>query len=324
MSSSAAKAKKAFPFKNLVVPGVVMLTFWSVAIWGFTASGNTQPLIMFGYIGASLGVGLGLYGTLPKKQKPIGRRLTLFLVGLFLVGFAIFMGRENSQLEGAIFGLLTGVIQMGVIHYAIAKIFGPLLFGRMWCGWACWTVMVLDLLPFKRPAGRLPGRWGWLRYLHFGLSLGLVLFLLYVVGFRDGVKGTTAVMWFIIGNLLYYTVGIILAYALKDNRAFCKYVCPITVPLKISSRFSIIKIGKSTGECNDCDACEKMCPMDVCISDYVLNNQRVLSTECSLCQTCITVCAQNALKLSFGFDMSRQDLLRERAPKLPVGAMSAH
>ena len=98
--------------KPLIVPGVVMLAFWGLAIWGFTASGYTLPLIMFGYIGTSLGVGLGLYGTLPKKHKPIGRRLTLFLVGLFLVGFAIFMGHENVQIEGAIFGLLTGVVQM--------------------------------------------------------------------------------------------------------------------------------------------------------------------------------------------------------------------
>jgi polyferredoxin len=308
--------KNESTLKKLVVPIVVMLAFWGVAILGFTASGAIRPLIMFGYIGTALGVGLGLYGTLPKKQKPVGRRLTLFLVGLFLVLYAIFMGHENSQLEGAIFGLLTGVIQMGVIHYMIAKIFGPLLFGRMWCGWACWTVMVLDLLPFKRPAGRLPGRWGWLRYLHFGLSLSLVLLLLYVIGFRDGASGTIAVTWFIIGNLLYYAVGIILAYALKDNRAFCKYVCPITVPLKITSRFSIIKIGQGPGECNDCDACEKMFPMDVRISDYILNNQRVLSTECSLCQTCITVCAQDALKLSFGFDMSRKDLLRQRTATL--------
>ena len=305
--------KNQFTFKNLIVPIVVMLTFWGVAILGFTASGYVRPLIMFGYIGTALGVGLGLYGTLPKKRKPIGRRLTLFLVGLFLVLYAIFMGQENSQLEGAIFGLLTGVIQMGVIHYMIAKIFGPLLFGRMWCGWACWTVMVLDLLPFKRPSGRLPERWPQgLRYLHFGLSLSIVLLLIYIFGFRNGASGTIAVTWFIIGNLLYYTVGIALAYALKDNRAFCKYVCPITVPLKITSRFSIIKIGQGPGQCNDCDACEKMCPMDVRISDYILNNQRVLSTECSLCQTCITVCAQDALKLSFGFDISRKDLLRQR------------
>ncbi len=312
--------KNGLDLKKLIVPGVVMFAFWGIAIWGFVASGYTQPLVMFGYIGTSLGVGLGLYSTLPKKQKPVGRRLTLFLVGLFLVGFAIFMGHENVQLESAIFGLLTGVIQMGVMHYMIAKIFGPLLFGRMWCGWACWTVMILDLLPFKRPGGLLPRQYGWLRYLHFGLSLSIVLALVYLVGFRDGASGSIAVTWFIIGNLLYYAVGIALAYALKDNRAFCKYICPITVPLKITSRFSIIKIGQSKGECNDCDACEKLCPMDVLISDYILNGQRVLSTECSLCQTCITVCSQDALKLSFGFDLGGKDLLRERVPKLQATA----
>jgi ferredoxin-type protein NapH len=308
----STSSKSDFQLKDLVTPAVIMLVFWGLAIWGFTASGYTQPLIMFGYIGTSLGVGLGLYAALPKKQKPIGRRLTLFLVGLFLVGFAIFMGHENVQLEGAIFGLLTGVVQMAVMHYLIAKVFGPLLFGRMWCGWACWTVMVLDLLPFKRPSGRLPGRWGWLRYLHFGLSLALVLVLIFVLGFRNGATGTTAVTWFIVGNLLYYALGIGLAFALKDNRAFCKYVCPVSVPLKITSRFSVIKIGQGTGQCNDCDACEQLCPMDVRISDYILDNRRVLSTECSLCQTCITVCTRDALKLSFGFDLGGKELLRER------------
>jgi ferredoxin-type protein NapH len=317
--------KIKFNFKNLIVPIVVMLAFWSLGIWGYLAAGYIQPLIMFGYIGTSLGVGLGLYATLPKMKKPLGRRLTLFLLGLFLVGFAIFMGDENVQIEGAVFGLLTGVIQMGVIHYLIAKIFGPLLFGRLWCGWACWTVMVLDLLPFKRPAGRLPGRWGWLRYLHFALSVGLVLFLVFVVGFRAGASGRIAVIWFIIGNLLYYAVGIALAYALKDNRAFCKYLCPVSVPLKVTSRFSLLKIGATGMECNDCGACVKMCPMDVRIPDYILNGQRVLSTECSLCQTCTTVCARYALKLSFGFDLGGKDLLREREPSLhPITAKAVN
>jgi polyferredoxin len=172
--------------------------------------------------------------------------------------------------------------------------------------------MVLDLLPFTRPSGRLPQHFGWFRYLHFGVSLGIVLLLVYSFGFREGATGSIAVTWFIVGNLLYYATGIILAYALKDNRAFCKYVCPVSVPLKITSRFSLIKIGQGTGQCNDCDACEKVCPMDIRVSDYVLNNKRVLSTECSLCQTCITVCSQDALKLSFGFDMGGLELLREQ------------
>ena len=50
--------------------------------------------------------------------------------------------------------------------------------------------------------------------------------------------------------------------------------------------------------------------MDIRIPDYTRNGQRVLSTECSLCQTCITVCSKDALKLSFGFDVGGKDLLR--------------
>jgi polyferredoxin len=239
--------------------------------------------------------------------------LSLILVGTFLVGFAAIYGQENMQIEGVFFGLLGSVFQAAVVHYLIAKIFGPMLFGRIWCGWACWTVMVLDLLPFKRPAGRLPGKWGWIRYLHFGLSMGLVAIAWYVLGFQGGAMGKTAVVWFIIGNLLYYASGIWLAYKYQDNRAFCKYLCPVSVPLKVTSRLALLKIGGEAEKCNDCRACVKMCPMDIRIPDYIQRNQRVLSTECSLCQTCITVCSKDALKLSFGFDLGGVDLLRERA-----------
>jgi len=291
-----------------------MLAFWGIAIWGWLASGYIQPLIMFGYIGVSVGVGLGLYATLPKERKPIGRRLTLFLVGLFLIGFAILMGKENVQIEGFFFGLLTGVIQMAVIHYFIAKIVGPVFFGRLWCGWTCWTAMVLDLLPFKRSSGRLPGRWGRLRYLHFALSFALVLLLVVVIGFRDGTTGMAAVTWFIVGNLLYYAASIGLAFALRDNRAFCKYLCPVSVPLKLTSRFSLLKIGGDAGKCTECGACVKACPMDIRVNEYIRYGERVLSTECSLCQTCVAACKKSALKLAFGFDLGGKELLREREP----------
>jgi hypothetical protein len=52
--------------------------------------------------------------------------------------------------------------------------------------------------------------------------------------------------------------------------------------------------------------------MDIRIPEYVRDNQRVLSTECSLCQTCITVCAKETLSLSFGLDVGGHELLRER------------
>lgn len=59
--------------------------------------------------------------------------------------------RENMQIEGFWYYLFMGVFQAAVIHYAVAKIIGPLFFGRGWCGYACWTAVVLDLLPYRMP-----------------------------------------------------------------------------------------------------------------------------------------------------------------------------
>lgn len=302
---------QTFQWKKMVVPLVVMTAFLILGTAMWHSTGMIMGLFFFGYIGVSVGLGLGLYAALPKKKKPFGRKLSLIMVGTFLIGFTAIYGGENMQIEGLFFGLLGGVFQAAVIHYLIAKIFGPLLFGRLWCGWACWTVMVLDLLPFKKPSGRLPQKYGWLRYLHFAISLGVVALAWYGFGFRAGALGQTAVIWYIIGNLAYYLVGIVLAYALKDNRAFCKYVCPVVVPLKITSRFSLLKIGGEAEKCNNCKACVTICPMDIRIPEYILNEERVLSTECTLCQTCITVCAKDAINLTFGADMGGKELLRE-------------
>lgn len=305
-----------FAPKKMLVPAIVMLAFWALATAMWQTSGEIMALFFFGYIGTAIGIGLGLYAALPKRRKPLGRRLALFLIGTFLVFFAAIGGKENMQIEGAFFGLLGGVVQAAVVHYLIAKIFGPLLFGRLWCGWACWTAMILDLLPYKRSSGRLPGKWGWLRYAHLALSLGLVLALWFGLGYRDGAVGTTAVYWFIAGNGLYYALGIGLAVALKDNRAFCKYICPVAVPLKLTSRFALLKVKGNSAACNGCRACEKVCPMDIRIADYTQAGGRVLSTECSLCQTCISVCPRDALKLSFGLDLGGEERLREREVSL--------
>lgn len=54
------KTKNELTIKKLMIPLVVMLAFWGVAIWCFTASGYTLPLVMFGYISTSLGIGLDI------------------------------------------------------------------------------------------------------------------------------------------------------------------------------------------------------------------------------------------------------------------------
>jgi polyferredoxin len=272
---------------------------------------GASPWFFAGYMGASVAVGLALYFTLPRLDQPLKRRLVLMLLGASLFGAAAFRDSVHAlfQIEGLFFDLFSGVLLAAVLHYLVAKLLGPLLFGRIWCGWACWTAVVLDQLPFKRSPGRLAGRWGWLRYGHAGLSFGLVATLWYAAGYRPGAGGPTALAWFLAGNALYYSLGIVLAFALKDNRAFCKYACPVAVPLKLGTRFALLKVEGDANTCCSRRVCEKVCPMDIRIADYIAHHQRVLSTECILCQACLSVCPEKALKLSFGADVGGIELL---------------
>ncbi len=295
-----------------------MLIFWAVAITLWRRTGNLFFLFDIGYIGTSLGLGTGLYALLPRHKRPIGRRLAQFLIGVYMVGFLGLFVLQNMQLEGLFFFVCTGVFAGAIIHYSIAKLAGPLIFGRGFCGWACWTAMVLDLLPFDKSKGWLPGKWKHLRSAHFGLSLGLVATLVFVFAYRP--RHLEPLWWLLAGNALYYLAGISLAFVLKDNRAFCKYVCPIPVPMKLGSRFALLKIAGAKEHCNQCMACVKACPMDIRVPDYLLAGERVLSTECILCQTCVSACPTHTLAVSWGLDMGGRERLQIRpSTNIPKG-----
>ena len=64
------------------------------------------------------------------------------------------ISHENLMIEGFWYYLFLGVFEAATIHYFVAKIAGPLFFGRGWCGYACWTGMILDLLPYKVPQNK--------------------------------------------------------------------------------------------------------------------------------------------------------------------------
>ncbi len=299
---------------KIIELAVIALALAGLALSWYLA-GAVPTWFYYSLIPIAAGLGLALYFTLPKLDQPLRRRLVHLLLASCMLGAAAFRDPIHAlfQIEGLFFDLLSGVFMASVLHYLIAKISGPLLFGRVWCGWACWTAALLDQLPYKRSRGRLAGRWGWLRYAHFGLSLLLVAVLLYGFGYRPGTRGPSALAWFVAGNALYYLLGIGMAFALKDNRAFCKYACPVAVPLKLSARFAALKIAGDARKCCARRVCEKVCPMDIRIADYLASGTRVLATECILCQACISVCPEQALTLSFGSDMGGQERLRERA-----------
>lgn len=266
---------------------IMFLIFEMIAVSLWLTKDNLFYLFNFTYIGTSISLGLFLF----TKRVKYARRVVQFLVGSYMLVYLGLISNENMQIEGFWYYLFTGVFEAATIHYAVAKIFGPLLFGRGWCGYACWTAMILDLLPYKALASPRKKIY-YVRYAAFCVSFIYVgsLFLLQLGNLER------IMFWsFLIGNIIYYAVGIGLAYALKDNRAFCKYVCPITVFLKPMSYFSAMRIKCDESVCVSCGKCKKVCPMDVDMTDNARNRRN--GTECILCLECVEQCPKGALKL---------------------------
>ena len=283
--------------KKYSAPILMLAIFETVAVTLWLTKDNIFYLFNFSYIGCSIALGMFLY----IRKNDHARRIVQLLVGLYMLIYLGLICGENMQIEGFWYYLFTGTFEAATIHYAVAKIFGPLIFGRGWCGYACWTAMVLDFLPYKMPdktsvrspeksPAQLRKKLGWIRYAVFVLSLVFVaaLFLAHVGNIER------IMFWaFIIGNVLYYAVGIALAFAYKDNRAFCKYICPITVFLKPMSRFAVMRVKCDEEKCVSCGRCKQVCPMDVDVTDNSRN--RANGTECILCMECVKNCPKGAL-----------------------------
>jgi polyferredoxin len=244
----------------------------------------------FTYIGLCISVGIVLY----QRKWRYTRNFVQLGVGGYLFVYVGLILRENLQLSGFFFYLFLGTFQAATIHHAVAKIIGPLFFGRGWCGYACWTAMILDLLPFKTPVSheRVP-RLGLIRYAIFAATFLFVVLLFVFVEECFRLERTMFVM-FIAGNALYYVAGIFLAYRFKDNRAFCKYACPVVAFLKPASYFSFLRMRKDDAKCVGCGKCLAVCPMDVDMLDN--SRARKNGTECILCGECWKVCPHDALR----------------------------
>lgn len=277
--------------KRYVFPLGIWLVFETIAVILTLTLDNLFYLVNFTYIGSCLALGMVFY----LRENRYARNVVQFAIGLYMLVYLGIISNENMQLEGFWYYLFLGVFEASLIHYAVAKIFGPLLFGRGWCGYACWTAMILELVPFKIPE-QPRVRIGWVRYLAFVGSFAFVgaMFLLHVPNMPK------VMFWsFILGNLLYYAIGITLAYALRDNRAFCKYVCPVTVFLKPASYFSLIRVRNAVEKCISCEKCVAICPMNVDMMDN--SRKRLHGTECILCMQCVDACPAQALSLGVGY-----------------------
>lgn len=270
---------------------VAAILYFAVGWWGFW--------VVFPWIGFSIALGTYLMAKLPRKKRSVGRRVAILMVLPALLLFVPIANNENFQLEGVVLLVLAGYFSKGVIHYMVAKVFGPLIWGRGFCGWACWTAAVLDWLPVKK-AGRVPPELKKIRYLTFALSVLLPVVLVWFLNYdvRNDYLHKTEMLWMFAGNALYYVIAVPLAFIYKDRRAFCKLVCPVPVVMKPPAAVAMITIapsGKPEAACVKCGQCNRVCPMDVDVMSFISQGKKVRDTECILCMECRLVCPTGAI-----------------------------
>jgi len=279
----------------------LMLRFF-VGWWGF--------LLIFPWIGGWITIGSLISIKRKGKAKDLGRRISILMISPVFLIFLGVLQRENLQIEETVFYILlfitSGVFTRVLIHFAVAKIIGPFIWGRGFCGWACWTAAFLEWLPVKenRP---VPVKYTHIRYLAFVISI-LIPVMFVVLGYdwfsnhiyEDGkliqMGKPGALVWFLAGNGIYYLIAILLAFKFKKKRAFCKIVCPVSLVMKAQTTIALVKRTPSGKECISCRVCNINCPMDVDVMSYISAGKKVNSSECILCGKCRNVCVQKAIR----------------------------
>ena len=285
----------------LAVSAIVLLVFLPLAAV-VLFRGNTLGFAIALFSMGLSGPFLAGYAFARADRKQWWRWLVLATSGLGILMFSL-VDAVNLDLDGFFELLILGTLGPAIGHTMATTVVGPLIFGRILCGWGCWRAMVLERLPVGKGSGRRKGVWVWTPLVGLAISLAAAVLFALVLDFQPGgARGHTRVnsIWPVAaGVAVYYAAAIALALALHDQRAFCQYLCPTGFILRWTSRPALLHVSAHAEACTGCEACTKVCPMDIPVAARVRMGIRIGKGDCILCQRCVVSCTTGALKTIF-------------------------
>jgi len=184
------------------------------------------------------------------------------------------------------------------------------LFGSASCGYVCPFGLFQDLLykisPFKGK-GQLPKMLRYSKYFILLIFVILIPYLGHFPGFcayicPSGSLGAGIPL--VINHAGYradigitfiwklFLLTLLIAYGLREQRPFCRYICPLGLILGFMNRFSIYQINLKPHTCRACKVCtpSNSCPMGLELP------KQINSIDCIKCGECIKPCPFNAIE----------------------------
>lgn len=277
----------------LVYSAIALLFFWPLAVVVLHES-NAMGLVIALFASGLQGAFLAGYVFASSTRKQWWRWLVMASGGLGILLFSL-VDAINLDLDGFFELLILGTAGAAIGHTMVTTIIGPLLFGRILCGWGCWRAMVLERLPIGMGSGRRKGVWVWTPLLAVAVSFAAAILFAVAPGYMRGDS-----VWSVaVGVAVYYTAALALALALHDQRAFCKYLCPTGFVLRWTSRPALLRVSARAEACTECDECTKVCPMDIPVAERARMGTSIGKGDCILCQRCVESCPTGALRTVF-------------------------
>lgn len=237
-----------------------------------------------------------------RKYQPL-RRLAGIIQALVMLGLPFISIRGESALRFDVpslrllfFGTSLWmdeffIVLIAIIFLTFLIVFITVLFGRIWCGWACPQTVLVDFTGFmdKTP------------------SLGILYKLLsYAATFLVSAVVAASLIWYFVspyeffsrlvsaslGPVITWSWAIMTVILLLDlafvRRRFCATVCPYSKVQSVlfdSATLVIAFDQRRADECMDCKACVRVCPVGIDI-------RKGGSSACVSCAECIDKCSQ--------------------------------
>ena len=209
-----------------------------------------------------------------------------------------------------------GVVNGSAVMFA-SMLVGSLLFGRLWCGWACPAAGLQEplLRANNRRVGRMADAFKWVIWVPW---VALIVFgVVRAGGYHSvdplfmtpgGISTAGTLHRPIWAAYAVYFLVVLVFFGLAlliGRRGGCHSICWMA-PFMILGRklrnslggWRSLRLVAESSACRECGKCTRECPMSVDVQERVLGAS-MEDPECVLCGVCVDSCPSQAIRYSF-------------------------